>query len=101
MQSGGPAGSTVSQLKNDIDTGSTRDHVDASNQGLSPLGTDDEAAGRPNDPALVSQARREEGKIDAIARQNDTPTTHTPILMMIGVVILLVLVIGGAVYAMR
>ena len=51
---------TVSQLKADIDAGRTGDKVGNADPGLSPLGTDDEAGGRPNSPAVVAQARQQE-----------------------------------------
>ncbi|SFK84255.1 hypothetical protein [Methylorubrum salsuginis] len=51
---------TVAQLKAQIDAGVTGDKVAAHDPGLSPLGTDDEAAGRPPEPARIAEARRQE-----------------------------------------
>ena len=49
---------TTQQLKADIDTGKTGDKVvEGFDLGLSPLGTDDEAAGSPNTPEQVAMAR--------------------------------------------
>ena len=53
-------GSTVAQLKDDIASGRTGSKTATADPGLSPLGTDDEAGGRPNDPAVVAAARRQE-----------------------------------------
>ncbi|WP_342152605.1 hypothetical protein [Methylorubrum sp. SB2] len=51
---------TLAQLKAQIDAGATGDKVAAHDPGLSPLGTDDEAAGRPPEAARIGQARRQE-----------------------------------------
>jgi hypothetical protein len=52
---------TVAQLKADIDSGRTGDKVEGFDPGLSPIGTDDEAAGRPPEPERIALARRFEG----------------------------------------
>lgn len=51
---------TVTQLKADIDSGRTGDKVPTADPGLSPLGTDDEAAGRPPSAMRVALARYHE-----------------------------------------
>lgn len=51
---------TTAQLKAEIDSGRTGDKVSAYDPGLSPLGTDDEAAGHPPGPDRVAIARRSE-----------------------------------------
>ncbi len=48
---------TTAQLKADIDSGQTLDKVPVFDPGLSPLGTDDEAAGRPPSAYRVALAR--------------------------------------------
>jgi hypothetical protein len=48
----------VMQLKGDIDSGATGDKIGVFDPGLSPLGTDDEAAGTPPKPEQVAAARR-------------------------------------------
>lgn len=58
-------GSTVDQLRNDIDQGRTgekrpRRDADAPDVAAAPLGTDDEAAGTPADAAVVARVRRAE-----------------------------------------
>ncbi len=82
---------TVSQLKADIDAGRTGDKVGNADPGLSPLGTDDEAGGRPNDPAVVAQARREEQARD-FEREPDPgkPIGRWIIPAVVGIVVLLV-----------
>jgi hypothetical protein len=49
---------TTAQLKADIDSGRTGDKVAFFDPGLSPLGTDDEAAGTPAEPNRIRLARR-------------------------------------------
>ena len=51
---------TTAQLKAEIDAGATGDKIAAHDPGLSPLGTDDEAAGRPPEPARIAAARTRE-----------------------------------------
>lgn len=48
---------TLAQLKADIDSGATGDKTPVFDPGLSPLGTDDEAAGRPPGPYRIALAR--------------------------------------------
>lgn len=50
--------SNVLQLKGDIDSGATGDKIGVFDPGLSPLGTDDEAAGTSPTPERVAMARR-------------------------------------------
>ena len=50
-------GSTISQLRNDIDSGRTGDKVDWPDPAAAPLGTDEEAAGTPPDAWAVETAR--------------------------------------------
>jgi hypothetical protein len=52
-------GSTVAQLKADIDSGRTGDKIPVLDPAAAPLGTDDEASGTPPDPAAVTMARRQ------------------------------------------
>ncbi|AWN43507.1 hypothetical protein [Methylobacterium durans] len=51
---------TTAQLKADIDSGRTGDKVAHYDPGLSQLGTDDEAAGRPNEAHRIAAARQQE-----------------------------------------
>jgi hypothetical protein len=48
---------TTAQLKGDIDSGRTGDKTEVFDPGLSPLGTDDEAAGTPPSAFRISLAR--------------------------------------------
>lgn len=52
---------TTAQLKADIDSGRTGDKNEVFDPGLSPLGTDDEAAGYPPSADRVALARQQEG----------------------------------------
>jgi hypothetical protein len=52
----------AAMLKADIDTGRTGDKNEVFDPGLSPLGTDEEAAGTPIVPAAVKRARAQETK---------------------------------------
>lgn len=54
------AAMTTAQLKDDIDSGRTGDKVAQVDIGLSPLGTDDEAAGRPPSQHRIALARHAE-----------------------------------------
>jgi hypothetical protein len=51
---------TTAQLKGDINSGRTGDKVEVFDPGLSPLGTDDEAAGHPPSAERVKMARDQE-----------------------------------------
>ena len=48
------------KLRRDIDSGKTGDKVPAPDPAMAPLGTDEEAGGRPVSPAAVEAARRQE-----------------------------------------
>jgi hypothetical protein len=54
------SGSTMAQLRNDIDRGLTGEKVDWPDPAAAPLGTDDEAAGQPADPLTIHETRRRE-----------------------------------------
>jgi len=64
MSVGAAPGSTTERLRADIDTGRTGDKVAASDPAAAPLGTDDEAAGRPASEHSVARARGNEVKMD-------------------------------------
>jgi hypothetical protein len=51
---------TAAQLKGDIESGRTGDKNPVRDPGLAPLGTDDEAAGRPPSPVRTALARHDE-----------------------------------------
>lgn len=73
-----PGGSTVAQLKDDIDKGLTGDRARTGDPGLSMLGTDDEAGGHPNSPELVDQMRQIERANPAAPTSNAGATgAHT------------------------
>jgi hypothetical protein len=64
---------TTAMLKGDIDSGQTRDKVPVFDPGLSPLGTDDEAAGRPPSAYRIALARFHETR----ARWGAGPRTES------------------------
>lgn len=86
---------TIAQLKNDIDTGKTGDKVAAGDPGLSPLGTDDEAAGRPPSSEQVRRAREQETALGVVATKADRTSKGGafPILIMGAVIVAIALVV--------
>ena len=93
-------GATVAQLKADIDAGRTGDKVSNADPGLSPLGTDDEAAGHPASPERVAQARQAEARIGAQAGspvRDSVRPKGASIGLMVGVVVVIALVIVAVV----
>ncbi|HEX2216173.1 MAG TPA: hypothetical protein VHG27_05700 [Xanthobacteraceae bacterium] len=65
----GAATSNVAQLRDDIDRGRTGDKVDWPDPAAAPLGTDDEAAGRPPPAQAVERARQAEVAGPAVPSQ--------------------------------
>ena len=63
--------STTDRLRSDIDSGRTGDKVAASDPAAAPLGTDDEAAGRPPGRGAVDLARQHEVARAAEAKPED------------------------------
>jgi hypothetical protein len=53
-------GATTAQLRRDIESGATGDKIAVLDPAMSPLGTDDEAAGVPPTPELVQAVREAE-----------------------------------------
>ncbi|WP_128255295.1 hypothetical protein [Falsirhodobacter deserti] len=51
---------TTDRLRSDIDSGRSGDKVNFSDPAMSPLGTDDEAAGTPNTPEQIRMAAQHE-----------------------------------------
>ena len=90
---------TTAQLKADIDSGSTGDKIGVFDPGLSPLGTDDEAAGTPASPERIRLARRLEGAARrATGRLRGTAhTSHEPVLIgYVGAIAAIgLLIVGG------
>jgi hypothetical protein len=89
---------TSAMLKADIDSGRTGDKVGVLDPGLSSLGTDDEAAGRPPSPFRIALARYQEtlqqwssGRPDAGAAHQDQDgglAVFLGLVVTIGVVLL-------------
>ena len=67
---------TTAQLKADIDSGQTGDKIGVFDPGLSPLGTDDEAAGTPNEPHRVRLARHLESVTRWVGSARRRRTSH-------------------------
>jgi len=67
---------TTAMLKGDIDSGRTGDKNPVFDPGLSPLGTDDEAAGRPPTPFRIALARRYETMGRWMQGARKTGATH-------------------------
>ena len=83
---------TVAQLKDDIDSGRTGDKIAVPDPGLSPLGTDDEAAGHPASAESVALARRQEAAIGDAATTDDPAPQRSrfiPILIMFVAVVII------------
>lgn len=91
---------TTAQLKADIDAGRTGDKVSNADPGLSPLGTDDEAAGTPASAERIDLARRTETRIGAEAGppvRDSTERSGASIALMIGIVAVIAIVIVAVV----
>lgn len=93
------AGSTTAQLKGDINSGRTGDKNEVFDPGLSPLGTDDEAAGMSPSPAQVDLARHQEtnarwreGNKDSYAHQD----SHKALYAYVGFIALVLVIFAGA-----
>lgn len=82
---------TTAQLKADIDSGGTGDKIGVFDPAMSPLGTDDEAAGTPPEPHRIRMARRLEGM------QRWSKAAHRALLSRRGGDPVLVAYIGGIV----
>ncbi|MCB8822429.1 hypothetical protein [Microvirga rosea] len=90
---------TTAMLKADIDSGRTGDKNPVFDPGLSPLGTDDEAAGVPPSPFRVRLARTYENMMRwsqgaqavgaAHHKQDGFPTIFVSFIAAIGVVFVL------------
>ena len=94
----------VAQLKGDIDSGRTGDKIAFPDPGLSPLGTDDEAAGRPASAERVALARRQEALIGALAKKDDPSPQrgrYIPVLIMAVVVVIIAATAVAAVMMRR
>ena len=68
---------TTAMLKGDIDSGRTGDKNPVFDPGLSPLGTDDEAAGRPPSAFRVALARQYENAGRWVKGSRQTSAAHT------------------------
>jgi hypothetical protein len=95
------AEATIAQLKRDIDAGRTGDKVAFPDPGLSPLGTDDEAAGQSPRPEAVALARNQEKAAGAAAAAEvDGSKSERTWFIPVLVTILLLIVVGLGVYGL-
>ncbi len=95
---------TVSQLKAEIDSGRTGDKSPAHDPGLSPLGTDDEAAGRPADASRIALARTAETgpRRSRAARMHTGHGANRWVMpVYIGVILAVAAFVGLAVWLLR
>ncbi|WP_419953003.1 hypothetical protein [Methylobacterium sp.] len=93
---------TSAMLKADIDSGRTGDKIPHYDVGLSPLGTDDEAAGNTPSKERIAMARGTEAaspRVQATARATGRDSWVMP--LYIGLVVLAAVVIGGSLYLLR
>lgn len=103
---------TSAMLKGDIDSGRTGDKVEVFDPGLSPLGTDDEAAGHPPSAFRVALARQYE-TVDRWAKEakktgaahiklDELPLTFIGLIAAVSVTILVgIWLFSGAIAGMR
>lgn len=95
---------TSAQLKAEIDSGRTGDKIPAHDPGLSPLGTDDEAAGRPAAPSRVALARDQETRPErqkAAEMRTGHGTGRWVMPAYYGVIAAAALVVGLVVWLLR
>ncbi|WP_336491273.1 hypothetical protein [Methylobacterium nigriterrae] len=93
---------TTAQLKADIDRGRTGDKIDHYDPGLSQLGTDDEAAGRPNAPDRIAQARASEAASPRVRDAADPHGGRSWVLpAFFGFVVAVAVAIGLALWLLR
>jgi len=86
---------TTAQLRRDIDEGRTGDKVKTIDPALSPLGTDDEAAGTPPGPRAIDTARRQEKQNRAPGESSASPRMQHSyaFILLLGALILAALAI--------
>ena len=97
---GGP---TTAQLKGDIDSGRSGDKVEGYDPGLSPLGTDDEAAGRSPSAERIALARKQETRKRWSSGSSKTSPAHHgsdwEVPAFIGFIGLVAVLIAGGIWA--
>lgn len=91
---------TSAMLKGDIDSGRTGDKVTHYDAGLSPLGTDDEAAGNPVSTERVAQARKAEAASPQVRASADVHGggRGARIAYVAGIVLIAVVLVGALWY---
>ncbi len=98
---------TADRLRHDIDSGQGSDKVPFPDPAASPLGTDDEAAGRPPSDAEMALAaahevRPIEGVSPAVAEERDRGLSEAPRdrVRWIAIGMVVVLVLAGLAFAL-
>ncbi len=93
-------GSTLAQLKDDIDKGKTGQRARTGDPGLSMLGTDDEAGGHPNSPELIDQMRKlEQSSSAAPTKSGEAPGAHDQNQKPLPIALMLTLAVAVALAA--
>jgi hypothetical protein len=95
-----PGGSTLAQLKDDIDKGATGQRARTGDPGLSMLGTDDEAGGHPNSPELIDQMRQLDRANSAGPTGGAAPAVHDQNQKPLPVALMLTLLVAVALAAL-
>jgi hypothetical protein len=81
--------STTEQLRDDIDSGRTRDKVAAIDPAAAPLGTDEEAAGTPVPAQAVDMARTREVSDESSPRWGWSPLVYMTMLACVMIVLMI------------
>lgn len=92
---------TTARLKADIDAGRTGDKVPAGDPALAPLGTDDEAAGKPPTPKeRAMAAAHERGRFGGAppAHKPDREGNRSVVYLVVGLAVVTGAVVVGAGY---
>lgn len=87
---------TTDRLRADIDSGRTGDKIDFPDPAMSPLGTDDEAAGTPPTPAQIRAAAEAElrpGRRRIDANRQVMEGFPWPYLAICGLLVLVILTV--------
>lgn len=83
---------TTDQLRDDIDRGRTGDKVPFPDPAAAPLGTDEEAAGRPLDAEMVAESRRNErARADGTRREKAGVLARTWAILLAAIALIVVL----------
>ena len=90
---------TTARLKHEVDRGRGGDKADAIDAATAPLGTDDEAGGRPSAPATITRAYRTE--IEMSPHSSECRDGDKAVRTYIGIFIAIVLLLLCAIWFVR